>query len=89
MLSDFDDRTLLCAARLLAHDDHHKLIAWWEKESIRIAREGMDIQDMETVRWYQGAFQILDELIAKLKTARDLEENKAPSSLPGQDQEIV
>jgi len=81
MLSDFDDRTLVCAARLLANDDHHKLIAWLESQSTRIAREGMDLQNIETVRWFQGAFQLLDELIDKLKTARDLAESKA--NLPG------
>jgi len=89
MLSDFDDRTLVCAARLLANDDHQRLIEWYEQQSTRIAREGMDLQNIETVRWFQGAFQILDELIGKLKEARDVEENKRASSLSGQEQEIV
>jgi len=81
MLSDFDDKTLVCAARLLANEDHTTLIGWIEQQSTQIAREGMKLADIETVRWFQGAFQLLDELIDKLKTARDLAESKA--NLPG------
>lgn len=84
MLTQFDDKTLLSAVRLLANDDHQKLIDWMEKESTRIAKEGMELQDIEAVRWYQGGFQLLDELIDKLKTARDVEEAERGnlSSLP-------
>ena len=81
MLTDFDDRTLVCAARLLANEDHTTLIDWYEQQSTEIAREGMKLQDIETVRWYQGACQVLDELVGKLKEARDLAESKA--NLPG------
>ena len=82
MLSPFDDKTLACAARLMANDDHTRLIEWYERQSTNIAREGMKLADIETVRWYQGAFKVLDELIDKLKTARDLAESKR-ANLPG------
>lgn len=76
MLNEFDDRTLQCAARLMANDDYTRLIEWLGREKTRIAEEAMDFQDIETVRWYQGAFQALDELIDKLKTAQKLAEKK-------------
>lgn len=76
MLNNFDEKTLHAAARLMNNDDHRTLIDWMEKESIKIAKEGMDLQDMETVRWYQGGFQLLDELLIRLRTARDIEEKK-------------
>jgi len=76
MLNNFDDRTLLCAARLLGNDDHTTLIKWLEKEKMSIAEAGMKLQDKRAVCWYQGGFKVLDELINSLKTARQLEEGK-------------
>ena len=82
MLNDFDDTTLLAAARLMNNDDCTRLVEWLEKQSTAIAREGMKLADIETVRWYQGAFKVLDELIDKLKSARDLAESTR-ANLPG------
>ena len=76
MLNEFDEKTLHAAARLMNNDDCTTLVNWLDSESIRIAREGMDLQSIETVRWYQGGFQLLDQLIERLKTARDVQEAK-------------
>ena len=89
MLQDFDDKTLRSAARLMNNDDCGTLVEWLENQSIKIAKEGMDLQDMEIVRWYQGGFQLLDELIDKLRTARDVEERKRQDLTGGPKAEIV
>ena len=89
MLNDFDDRTLPAAARLMNNDDFTTLVAWLMNQSTRIAQEGMKLADIETVRWYQGAFKVLDELIDKLKTARDLADMKRKDLTGGPKSEIV
>ena len=69
MLDDLEGQELRAVASLLSNRDFVKLLEWLEEQRIKLAVVG--IESNEAVRW-SGGFKVLDELIDKIKTSRDV-----------------
>lgn len=69
MLDNLKNQPLKAAANLLTNSDFVKILEWLEEQRIRLAVVG--IESNEAVRW-SGGFKVLDELLDKFKTSRDV-----------------
>jgi len=69
MLDNLEGQELKAAANLLSNRDFVKLLEWLEEQRTRVAVVG--IESNEAVRW-SGGFKVLDELLDKFKTSREV-----------------
>jgi len=69
MIDNLEGQPLKAAANLLSNRDFVKLLEWLEEQRTRVAVVG--IESNEAVRW-SGGFKVLDELLDKFKTSREV-----------------
>lgn len=81
--TDIDKKIkVLEALSNLEHNDAFNVfIDWLTNESLHISKENNDILSETVLRWSQGHFQLLSDLLKKVSTSRDTLEklrNQAP-----------
>ena len=55
----------------LEHSEPFKVVTdWLVEEAGRISKENNTVKDETVLRWSQGYFQLLDDLLSKIVTAR-------------------
>lgn len=74
MLDNLQGKHLRAAAQI-----DQEIIEYLKEQSTRLSKNVKLIEDV-AVRWNQGAIQVLDELIIKLKTSGDILEKEVASN---------
>ena len=67
----------------LEHNEAFKVVTdWLIDEAGRIAKENNSLKEETMLRWSQGHFQLLDDLLGKIVTARNTLEKLRSQSQP-------
>jgi len=67
----------------LEHNEAFKVVTdWLVDEAGRIAKENNSVKEEVMLRWSQGHFQLLDDLLGKVLTARTTLEKLRSQSQP-------
>jgi len=70
-LNSGDKIRILESLSNLEHNEAFKVVTdWLVDEAGRIAKENNSVKEETMLRWSQGHFQLLDDLLGKILTAR-------------------
>ena len=82
-LNSGDKIRILESISNLEHNEAFKAFTdWLVDEAGRIAKENNSVMDSTLLRWNQGHFQLLDDLLGKILTARTTLEKLRSQSQP-------
>lgn len=76
MLKQSPDRVISALASLEGNADFEVFVGWLEESQAELQAESRHTKDEVVLRWQQGASQTLDDLMRKIRSARQTQYSK-------------